>query len=85
MDPKERDGSRKVGQILVTCARILGTIPLSTIKRMEEDPWTAVEPVPCLCAVSLNPSCEHFSDPKRMSRGAHTKLRSLGVQGISLT
>ena len=35
VDPKERDGSRKVGQILVTCGRILGTIPISTIKRLD--------------------------------------------------
>ena len=45
---------------------------------LEVDPWTAVEPVPYLCAVSLNPSCEDFSDSKRMSRGAHTKTSQSG-------
>ena len=38
------------------------------------DPWTAVEPIPYLCAVSLNSSCGDSSEPKRMSRGRHTKI-----------
>ena len=40
---------------------------------LEVDPWSAVEPVPYLCAISLRSSCEEFSEPKRMSRGTHTK------------
>ena len=32
------------------------------------DPWSAVEAVPFLCAVSLNSSCEESSEPKRMSK-----------------
>ena len=46
---------------------------------LEVDSWTAVEPVPCLCAVSLTSSCKDFFEPKRMSRGT-PKLPSLGVQ-----
>ena len=42
------------------------------------DPWTAVELVPYLCAVSLNSSCDDFSEPKRMSRGTHTKTCQSG-------
>ena len=40
---------------------------------LEVDPWSAVEPVPYLCAVSLCSSCEEFSEPKRMTKGTHTK------------
>ena len=45
---------------------------------LEVDPWTAVEPVPYLCAVILNPCCEDFSKPKRMSRGTPTKTSQSG-------
>ena len=40
---------------------------------LEVDPWSAVEPVPHLCAVSLSSSCEEFSEPKRMTRETHIK------------
>ena len=66
MDPKERDGPRKICQNLVTRGKILVTYGF------EVDPWTAVELVPYLCAVSLNSSCDDFSEPKGMSRGTHT-------------
>ena len=42
--------------------------------RLEVDPWAAVEPVPYLCAVSLNPSDEKFSKPKCVSRERQTKI-----------
>ena len=45
---------------------------------LEVDPVTAVEPLPYLCAVSLNSSCEEFSEPKRMARGRHTKISKSG-------
>ena len=45
---------------------------------LEMDPWTAVEPVPLLCAVSLKSSCEDFSEAKRMSRGTRTKTSQSG-------
>ena len=43
---------------------------------LEVNPWTAVEPVPYLCAVSLNGSCEDFSEPKRMSSTSMHTSRS---------
>ena len=45
---------------------------------LELDPWSAVEPVLYLCAVSLNSSCEEFSEPKRMSRGTPIKTLQSG-------
>ena len=56
MDSKEKDGPGKHGQTLVTRGTILGTILVGMAKRMvlRWDPWTAVEPVPYLSAVSLN-------------------------------
>ena len=45
---------------------------------LEVDPWSAVEPVPYLCAVSLSSSCEEFSEPKRMTKGTHTKTSQPG-------
>ena len=45
---------------------------------LEVDPWSDVELVPYLCAVSLNSSCEEFAEPKRMSRGAHFKTSQSG-------
>ena len=42
------------------------------------DPWSAVEPVPYLCAVSLGSSCEEFSEPKRMSGGAPIETLQYG-------
>ena len=60
---------------------IPGIIPIGRAKHcLEVDPWSAVEPVPFLCAVNLNSSCEKFSEPRRMSRGTHFKRRSLEVQ-----
>ena len=40
---------------------------------LEVDPWSAVEPVSYLSAVSLSSSCEVFSEPKRMTRETHTQ------------
>ena len=45
---------------------------------LQVDPWSAVEPVPHLCAVSLYSSCEDFSEPKRMSRGTPIKKLQSG-------
>ena len=45
---------------------------------LEVDPWTAIEPVPYLRAVSLNPRCEDFSEPKRMARRVYTKTSQSG-------
>ena len=42
------------------------------------DPWTAVEHVPNLCAVSLNSSCDEFSEPNHTSRGTLTKSSKFG-------
>ena len=68
----------------ITCGTVLGTPPICTAKRwvFEADPWTAVEPVPYLFAVSLKSSCQEFSKPKRVMRGTHIKLHSLGVHEI---
>ena len=52
---------------------------------LEVDPWSAIEPVPYLCAVSLSSSCEEIFEPKRMTRETHTKRRSLKVRGIMHT
>ena len=41
---------------------------------LDMDPWAAVEPVPYLCAVSLNSSEEEFSEPKRVSREKQIKI-----------
>ena len=85
MDPKERDGPKENGQTLVTRLTLLGTTPHGKTYGVEVDPWTAVEPVLCLCAVSLNSSCEDFSELTRMSSGTHTpKLRSLRVKRVSV-
>ena len=43
---------------------------------LEVDAWTAVEPVPYLCAVSLNSSCEEFSKPSRVMSGTHTHTKT---------
>ena len=51
---------------------------------LETDPWTAVEPVPYLCAVSLKSSCEEFSKPKRVTRETHTKTSQSGSPGDSV-
>ena len=48
---------------------------------LEADPWTAVEPVLYLCAVSLKSSCEEYSKPKRVMRGTHTKTSQSGSPG----
>ena len=45
---------------------------------LEVDPWSAVELVPYFCAVILSSSCEKFSEPKRMTRGTHTKTSQPG-------
>ena len=45
---------------------------------LEVDPWSAVEPVPYLCAVSLSSNCEEFSEPKRTTREMHTKTSQSG-------
>ena len=45
---------------------------------LEVDPWSAVEPVPYLCAVSLSSSCEEIFEPKRMTRETHTKTLQSG-------
>ena len=45
---------------------------------LEVDPWSAVEPVPYLCAVSLDTSCDEFSGPKRMTRGTRTTTSQPG-------
>ena len=44
----------------------------------EVDPWTAVELVLCLCAVSLNSSCEDLSEPERMTKGRQTQISQSG-------
>ena len=41
---------------------------------LEVDAWAAVENVPHLCAVCLNPSDEEFSEPKRVSRERQTQI-----------
>ena len=41
---------------------------------LEVDPWAAVEAVPYLCAVSLKPGCEEFSESKNVVRGARTYI-----------
>ena len=73
--PKERDGPREIGQILVTRGTILGTIPIGTAKLMvlRSIRGRLLNLFPYLCAVSLNSSCEDFSEPERMPRGTHTK------------
>ena len=45
-----------MAQRKITCGTVLGTPPICTAKRwvFEADPWTAVEPVPYLFAVSLS-------------------------------
>ena len=45
---------------------------------LEADPWTAVEAVPYLCAVSLKSSCEEFCKPKRVMSGTHTNTSQSG-------
>ena len=42
------------------------------------DARSLVEPVPYLCAVSLNSSCEEISEPKRMSKGTRIKTSKSG-------
>ena len=44
------------------------------------DPWSAVEPVPQLCVVSLSATCEEFSEPKRMTKETHTKTSQSGSE-----
>ena len=58
VDPKGKDGPKENGQTLGTRGTVLGTIHNGTEKTygLEVDPWSAVEPVPYLCAVSLSSS-----------------------------
>ena len=44
-------------------------------------PWSAVEPFPYLCAVSLKPSCEEFSEPKHVRKGHCTNTLQLENSG----
>ena len=48
------------GQTQVTLGTLPGIIPIGKAKTygLEVDSWSAVEPVPYLCAVNLNSSCE---------------------------
>ena len=80
MDLKERDGPKENGQTLVTRGTVLGTSHTGTEKTygLEVDPWSAIEPVPYLCAVSLSSSCEEIFEPKRMTRETHTKTSQSG-------
>ena len=45
---------------------------------LEVDPWSAVELVPYLCAVSWSSSCDESSEPKRTTRETHTKTSQSG-------
>ena len=75
VDPKGRAGPKENGQILVTRGTVLGTIHIGTGKRtVLMDPWSAVELVPFLCAVSFSSSHEEFSEPKRMTSGCTQRL-----------
>ena len=87
VDLKERDGPKENGQTLVTRGTVLGTSHTGTEKSygLEVDPWSAIEPVPYLCAVSLSSSCEEIFEPKRMTRETHTKTSQSGSRGISFT
>ena len=77
MDPKERDGPwSNPGHTWDSSWH--KSKRHGTTYGLEVDPWTAVEPVPYLCAVSLNSSCEEFSEPKHMSRGTLTKTSQFG-------
>ena len=78
VDQKERDGARETGQF-----------PWD--RSWHHSNWygktyglevAAVRPVPYLCAVSLNSSCEEFSEPKHMTRGTRTKTSQSGSQRI---
>ena len=52
---------------------------------LEVDPWTAVEPVPYLCAISLKSSCEEFSEPKHVSGDTHQNSAVWESKGFLLT
>ena len=52
---------------------------------LEVDPWSAVEPVPYLCAASLSSSCEEFLNRNACRKEHSSKRCSLGARGISLT
>ena len=76
-NPKEGDGPKKNGQTWVTVQFLVQYIGTEKYG-LEMDPWSAVEPVPYRCAVSLNSGCEEFSEPKRMSRVTHIKTSPSG-------
>ena len=71
--------SKENVQIHVIRATILGITPNWHGKTygLEVDPWTAVERVPYLCAVSLKPSCEEFCEPKHVKKGHCTNTLQL--------
>ena len=48
---------------------------------LEVDPWTAVDPVPYLCAVSLKPSCEEFSEAQHVRKRYCTNTLQLESSG----
>ena len=49
---------------------------------LEVDPWAAfLEPVHHLCAASLKPSCEEFSEPKHVRKGHCTNTLQLESSG----
>ena len=48
---------------------------------LEVDPCAAVEHVPYLCADSLKPSCEEFSEPKHARKGPCTNTWQLEGSG----
>ena len=48
---------------------------------LEGYPWAAVESVPQLCAVSLKPSCEEFSEPKHVRKGHCTNTLLMKCSG----
>ena len=83
MDPKERDGPRESGQIQVTRGTIRGIVPIGTARRMvlRLIRGRLVEPVPYLCAVSLKPSFEEFSEPKHVRKGHWTNTLQLESSG----
>ena len=71
--PKERDGPKEQGQTLVTRGTVLGTIPLGTAKRTVLR-WMRGHLLNLFhISLSLNSSCEEFSEPKRMSKGTRIK------------
>ena len=79
-DRKEREDQKENGRIQVTRGTILGIIPIGTARRMVLR-LIRGRLVLYLCAVSLNSSCEEFSEPKHVRKGHCTNTWQLENSG----